>query len=571
MPLRPWWNEIPGRLEWEFAWLAHEGFRYEETGRDDASGTLELRVEYPTDGKVLNLHVIFPPFFPDARYEIRCADVKLVHHQNPFTNELCLLGRSSALWDPAVPLAIFLKEQMPDLLKAGMTDDRSEAEAIEDHQAEPVTPFLSFLEDSVLLIDESAEPGDGSAGEFDAIVNMTGSGEHPAIKGIIRSLDERPLWTPTSAIMGSYGWDVEMRGRWYNTSAFPPGLNAAQFLTWVHKEHPDVAKPRFEIERKHYSYELLAFQIPSEVGHRQIGMERLAVIRITPRFGNRKTRAASFAYLRVEPFGRDLLHRRAPELSPLAKKCVGVIGLGCLGAPAAVEFARAGVGELRLLDMDTVDSGTIVRWPIGLPAIGFPKINALEKYISENFPLTKVVTEGGRVGGVVANGGINIGAMSRFLKDVDLVLDAAAELGVSSILSHLASDLKVPVVSIASTNGGWGGTVVTYEPGKSGCYDCFLRYLNVGSITSPPASPLEKVQPAGCAEPTYLASNFDTGQVSLAGVRTAVSVLCSEIEGGYPAMPKGIAVLSLRDANGHAIYPSWQTYDLTTHPECKYH
>lgn len=165
MPLQPWWKEIPGRLEWEFAWLAHEGLRYEETGRDDASGTLELRVEYPTDGKVLNLHVIFPPFFPDARYEVRCAEVKLVHHQNPFTNELCLLGRSSALWDPAVPLATFLKKQMPDLLKAGMTDDRSEAEAIEDHQAEPATPFLSFLEDSVLLIDESAEPGDGSLKE----------------------------------------------------------------------------------------------------------------------------------------------------------------------------------------------------------------------------------------------------------------------------------------------------------------------------------------------------------------------------------------------------------------------
>jgi molybdopterin/thiamine biosynthesis adenylyltransferase len=572
MPLQPWWKEIPGRLEWEFDWLTYEGFKFEETGRDDASGTLEMRVEYPADGRVLNLHVIFPPFFPDARYEVRCADVKLIHHQNPFTNELCLLGRSSALWDPDVPLAIFLKEQMPDLLKAGMTDDPSEADAIEDHQAEPATPFLPFLQDSVLLVDETAELGSRLAGEFSAIVTVTGLGAHPAIKGIIRSFDGRQLWTPASnVIQGEYGWREEVRGRWYDASAFPPGLNAADFLTSVQKEHPDVARTRFEFQYKNHLYELLAFRIPSEVGHRQVGKEWLMVLRVTPRFGAKNIRRSGSGYVRLEPFGRNLLYSRAPELSALAKKCVAVIGLGCIGAPAAVEFARAGVGELRILDMDTVDPGTIVRWPVGVPAIGFTKVNALQKYISENFPLTKVVIEGGRVGGVVANGGINIEAVSRFLKNVDLVLDATAELGVSSILSHLASDLKVPVVSIASTNGGWGGTVVTYEPGKSGCYDCFLRYLAEGLITPPPASQLERVQPAGCAEPTYLASNFDTGEIFLAGVRTSVSVLCSEVEGGYPAVPRGFAVLSLRGANGQAIYPTWQTYDLAVHPECRYH
>jgi molybdopterin/thiamine biosynthesis adenylyltransferase len=46
-------------------------------------------------------------------------------------------------------------------------------------------------------------------------------------------------------------------------------------------------------------------------------------------------------------------------------KRVGVVGLGALGAPVVLELAKNLTGELRILDGDHVDAGTIVRWPVG--------------------------------------------------------------------------------------------------------------------------------------------------------------------------------------------------------------
>ena len=56
---------------------------------------------------------------------------------------------------------------------------------------------------------------------------------------------------------------------------------------------------------------------------------------------------------------------RTPELRSLGAKTIAQFGVGCLGAASALEFVRAGIGELRILDRDHVDPGTIGRWPLG--------------------------------------------------------------------------------------------------------------------------------------------------------------------------------------------------------------
>jgi hypothetical protein len=50
---KPWWENRPERLEWEFEWLRFRGFVYNETRRDPNSGTLELEVQYPIDDSSL--------------------------------------------------------------------------------------------------------------------------------------------------------------------------------------------------------------------------------------------------------------------------------------------------------------------------------------------------------------------------------------------------------------------------------------------------------------------------------------------------------------------------------------
>ena len=68
-----------------------------------------------------------------------------------------------------------------------------------------------------------------------------------------------------------------------------------------------------------------------------------------------------YGFVKAGRASRRDLTLRMPELTPLADKVVAVFGLGCIGGPSALEFARAGVGELRVLDHDAVDPGTIGR------------------------------------------------------------------------------------------------------------------------------------------------------------------------------------------------------------------
>ena len=579
MSLSAWWEENPERLEWEYAWLDYEGYEYEEVNRDDSSGTLELQVKFPVANKLLNLQVIFPPFYPDARCEVRCAELDLAHHQNPFTKELCLLGRATELWDPDTSLAAYLKERIPMVLIAGATEEKSKADPLEEHQAEPHAVFLEYVGESELLVDECVSPGVDTSGDLTAHLAAGKLKDGVFVRGVISSLNGASLWTPPSELIRPlFGWEKTISGRWFRLKRFPAGRGAPQFIEAAQQEHPEVgqAEPSNLFEVDHYNCELLVFEVPSEVEHRGLGTEWVAVLRIIPNFGAKKTRQPRYGFVRVERFGRDLIYQRAPELRPLSVKSVAVVGLGCIGSPAAVEFARAGIGELRILDPDIVETGTTVRWPLGVQAVGSHKVVALGRFIAQSYPLTKLRFYGSeadcivaKVGGIVADGGVTLDRMRKFLDGVDLILDATAEPGVSSILSHLAGELQIPLVSVASTNGAWGGTIVTFEPDKSGCYDCFLRHVEDNSIKLPPQSKAEKVQPVGCAEPTYLAANFDAGEVALAGVRTAVSILSGGAQGGYPDLPRGVAVLSLREDDGSAIYPSWKHYSLLLHDKCK--
>src|SRR5687768_13956291 len=79
-----------------------------------------------------------------------------------------------------------------------------------------------------------------------------------------------------------------------------------------------------------------------------------------PSEGKRSQKIRHFA--RPARIGRSDLLSRAPELAPLPNKKVVIVGLGCLGSTTAMSLARAGVGELHLVDHDFVDPATTGRW-----------------------------------------------------------------------------------------------------------------------------------------------------------------------------------------------------------------
>ena len=81
---------------------------------------------------------------------------------------------------------------------------------------------------------------------------------------------------------------------------------------------------------------------------------------------------------------------RLPVASALRAKKVLLVGCGAIGSFAALDLARAGVGNLALLDRDYVQPGNSLRWPLGRTAWGVEKSLALCDFIERNYPWTKM-------------------------------------------------------------------------------------------------------------------------------------------------------------------------------------
>lgn len=272
--------------------------------------------------------------------------------------------------------------------------------------------------------------------------------------------------------------------------------------------------------------------------------------------------------------GADDILVRTPELRVLREKTLCVFGLGCLGAPSTLEFARAGVGELRIVDHDFVDPGTAGRWPLGLSACGLPKAKVLEEFISRNYPSTRVMPVVHLIGGVRdPKGGVpsDLDVLKTVTEGASAIYDATAEVGVQHYLSHLARSLGIPYIGVVGTYGGWGGKIVSIVPDRTaGCWMCYRYAFDDGTIPEPPSDPKGEVQPLGCGDVTFTGAGFDMSLIALSGVRMAVSVLCGGADGSYPPADWDVMTMSLRTEDGRHIAPAFREYKLLKHVDCPY-
>jgi len=274
------------------------------------------------------------------------------------------------------------------------------------------------------------------------------------------------------------------------------------------------------------------------------------------------------------------LFARIPELKPLREKTVAVFGLGCLGAPSALEFARAGVRCIRLVDFDVVDPATCVRWPLGFSAAGEKKITVLQEFINKNYPYTKCGISDvfefkvGAVRSIDLKKSLPMAqeTIEKIVAGADLIYDSTAEWGVQHFLTDYASSCQIPYIGLSGTWGAWGGRVVRIVPNRTGCWSCYRLACTEGIIPEPPHAPDELgqglVQPTGCANPTFTGAGFDMLQIALMGVRMAVSTMCEDITGAYPSFDWDAVHVRLRRENGSLIAPKFDTYKIDPNPKC---
>jgi molybdopterin/thiamine biosynthesis adenylyltransferase len=568
--MKPWWELWPERLEWELNALRSAGVDYTILEQDPKTGALRLSFPYSVNGEVVVLEAAFPCFYPYTRCEIIAPELALRWHQNPYNRNLCLLGRATANWDIENSLVTFLATQLPKVLSAARTEDPEEAKDKEELQAEPLTFFLPYPRGSVVFVmDDREVPGDSERGHMhfrvaasQTEVRAVASAVFGKGKKAIFEVEESPFLR---------GFPKRFEGYWYRSTLTPAGMSADEFLRKLAVEHPPVGMPKWA-EFNGGRYELIGVRIPEESSWRELGESWLFILRLELRQKANKRALLQKHFIRTARASGSQMQARVPELSVLPSKKIAIIGLGCMGGPSAIEFARAGVGEVRLMDDDSVEPGTTVRWPLGFSAVGRAKADALQSFIESNFPYTKVRGGVFRMGAVPGIGGTSLEEYEAFLENVDLIYDATAEEGINYLLSQLARDMQIPYLGLSTTWGGWGGRIWTIHPGTdAGCWYCLRKWIDEGEIPVPPESPSGPISIPGCGDPTFTGASFDTSMIPLMAVRIAVSMMSEGTAGGYPGPPWDVVNVRIRNEDGSLCLPQCQDFKLSVHPECPNH
>jgi sulfur carrier protein ThiS adenylyltransferase len=132
----------------------------------------------------------------------------------------------------------------------------------------------------------------------------------------------------------------------------------------------------------------------------------------------------------------------------LKQSTVGIAGLGGLGSNAAVALARAGIGNLVLVDFDKVEKSNLGRQYYFIEHIGKSKADSLKQIISKINPEVNLN---------IHNLRLEKGFMEKPFKDVDVVIEALDNAETKTIfIEEILSKLPGKPIIAASGVSGYG-------------------------------------------------------------------------------------------------------------------
>jgi len=152
----------------------------------------------------------------------------------------------------------------------------------------------------------------------------------------------------------------------------------------------------------------------------------------------------------------------------LAKSKVAVVGVGGLGTVSSLYLALAGVGHLRLIDQDTVETRNLHRQILySLADLHYPKAEVAAKRLEKLNPLLKAepVSEN-----------VNAGNVEKLLAGVDLVVDGLDNMSTRYSVNRACVKLSVPYVFGAAI--GIEGNLSVFAPPETGCLECLLPNMS---------------------------------------------------------------------------------------------
>jgi molybdopterin/thiamine biosynthesis adenylyltransferase len=543
-PPKPWHEAHPERLEWELGVFEEYGLPAEQTTSDDL---VTIKTSLPFKGEEVAIMVVFPFHYPDVE-PLVVGPAILNRHQNRRFGNFCLLDNPAAEWRPDLAAANLIDEDLRALLR----DSEGGGEAVAAGEAdmpEPLSEKLEAPRDPIVLVPDPFWDRELKAarGKLDLRAKLFGHGYVLAEAGGIGQADPKlidPFLTkPAKPEIGRWVrlddltlpeqpssrdlLDAAVKAAPELAERFKPGGNGRPAKRWLGVTFKEEGPRRGETRR---GWLFLQVEVSAKKQYRLAGMAGAQALTVSERA------------------------RRIPELAALSQAHFLIVGAGSLGAPIALELAKAGLGQIDLVDEDPYDVNNAVRHPLDPRHAGTEKTQALAKLCQEANPFIKVDAHQFKVGATEEAGA----RLQSLLAEADLVIDATASAGAARVLQRRCREFEIPLVIAALTAGSYGGEVAAFAPGAP-CYTCFVYGQADGNVPEPARGPISNVTPIGCRTPAFSGAGFDATALAALAARTAIRAWGKS---GYPDLDYDYVIVNFRGAE------PWRQGKLDTHPDC---
>ncbi len=514
--------------------------------------------------------MLYPDLFPYLRPEVFAPGLTLARHQTPGGGNLCPLDRPTRTWKPE-DTGAWLVDERVRLLLSLFREGPEAMVAAEAAQGEPISSYVppmpgcaAFVPAQALTLEQTARVGSGRlhfAPDAQASIHL---------RVLLCELISRPGGSRKTKLLArapewltDYFGGQSLQMRWARLDRAPERLDPKTVLAAANDVQSGFGNPPWQPVS---DGEVAVTGVVFEEEVRQGEYEDTWVFAVRLRQSSGGLTHEGAYLLRGERLTEEDLSARIPKLAALSDATVAQVGLGALGAPLAIELARNQVGELRLLEGDTIEAAQIVRYPLGVPVVGRYKLNVIANFIKYHYPHTRVERFLRRLGQTALDrhgrSENELGVVERLLSEASLVIDASAEIRVQQLLSDFARERALTQLYLSATEGVRGGQVVLIVPGAGGCWHCFKAHALDGTIPLPPADPGGTVQPRGCASPTFTGASFDLLPIVAQAARAAAAAVRPE-ELCSTAWICGLPEDGIDS-------PSWSTHPIPIHPECPY-
>ncbi len=152
----------------------------------------------------------------------------------------------------------------------------------------------------------------------------------------------------------------------------------------------------------------------------------------------------------------------------LAKSKVAVVGAGGLGTVSSLYLTLSGVGYIRLIDQDTIETHNLHRQILYNPDdLHYPKTEVAAKRLEKQNPLVTVEA-------VPEN--VNLDNVERLLTGVDCVVDGLDNMVTRYLVNRACVKLGIPYIFGAAI--GIEGNLSVFAPPETGCLECLMPNLS---------------------------------------------------------------------------------------------